>query len=470
MASPGYLCSASCGSSARCDAKICSTWPLVDGILSPTSQRDYPASPRRIRTKRRSVPDAVISPGTGVVRWRSAPTGKSQISPHSRNPISPHISPTMRVSPIAIGAGRAAVGFLRAGSHDRGKESSTPEGASSGCFSQYERVWTSGAIVDMPPASEVDMSYSVFGEKDIAAPTTPANGSERPCHARLRRRALTAFLNIKEETERCSCCNKAEYWVCFDIFCAMDRSQDGAVRRGDFVWALSAHGASLEFQRVVRRARLSAYFKSTAREISFEEFSQRIFPNASPTDIQKMQRWTCMRKAQKILTSETFMSQKEDMREVFTLLEEESGCGSVLLSDLVRAQIFTKAEILDIVPETQGPHISFEEFCDILCPSLARKYVSEGCRDSFLEDGSWYKEQLASKLEAIHQANVLDVALALSPKSSTIVHLCEDPQLLLYSAIASRSPKSQLCNTNQEQSSMSDVTTGPSTPSVVSAF
>jgi len=318
----------------------------------------------------------------------------------------------------------------------------------------------------LAPTSGIDLSSTSLDAKDITAPSMPASGSERPCHARLRRKALTAFLNIKEESERCSCCNKGEFWVVFDIFCAMDRCQDGAVRRGDFVWALSAHGASVEFQRVIRRARLSAYFKHTSREISFEEFSQRIFPNTSPSDAQKMQRWTCMRIAQRILRGGNFTAQKEAMWEVFMLLEEECGCGSVPLSDLVRAQMLSKAEILDIVPETQGPHISFEEFCELLCPSLVRKYASEDCGGTYLESiPTFCKESIASKLEAIHQASVLDGALARSPNSGAIAHLCEDPQLLLYTAIANRSPKSQSCGIDLVQSP-----SGPSAPSIVAAF
>lgn len=415
------------------------------------------------------MPDAVISPSTGAVRYRTDPEHSSRISPAGRTQPSPNTSPKLRASPIAIGAGRAAVGFLRGCSADVDKDRCNPENVSWSCLTGPDRAWVVGDGLDImsatPTAAELDLSSTVFSEKDITAPMVPASGSERPCHARLRRRALTAFLNIKEESERCSCCNKSEYWVCFDVFCAMDRSQDGAVRRGDFVWSLSAHGASVEFQRVIRRARLSAYFKSTAREISFDEFSQRIFPNASPNDIQKMQRWTCMRKAQKIVLSGAFSAKEEEMREVFSLLEEEDGVGIVALSDLVRAEILTKADILDCAPETQGPHISFDEFLQFLSPSLVRKYATEDCRSMFLESGpqAFYKESIANKLEAIHQASVLDGVLLKSPKS-------KDAQLLLYTAIANRSPKSQLCGTDSDQPLVPDLSTGPASLSFVSAF
>jgi hypothetical protein len=235
----------------------------------------------------------------------------------------------------------------------------------------------------------------------------------------------------------------------------------------------------VEFQRVIRRARLSAYFKSTAREISFDEFSQRIFPNASPNDIQKMQRWTCMRKAQQILSSGTFSAKETEMKEVFACLEEDSGCGSVALSDLVRAEILTKADILDCAPETQGPHISFGEFLQFFSPPLVRKYATEDCRSMFLESGPHvlYRESIANKLEAIHQANVLDGVLLKSPIHQANVldgmllksPRSKDPQLLLYSAIANRSPKSQPCAPESDQSLIPDLSTGAAALSFVSA-
>jgi Ca2+-binding EF-hand superfamily protein len=228
----------------------------------------------------------------------------------------------------------------------------------------------------------------------------------------------------------------------------MDRSQEGAIRRGDFVWALSALGASVEFQRVIRRARLSAYFKSTAREISFEEFSQRIFPNASPSDTQKMHRWICMRKAQRVLTSEDFIEQEDKLQEVFALLEEERGCGSLQLVDLIRAQLLSKAEILDIVPETQGPEINFEEFCRLMRPSLELKAGL-----SINEFKSFCKDGIHSKLEALHQENLISAVLARTPK-------CD--------ASAKRSPRTQLCGTDSDQSSMSESTMAPSGSSIVS--
>merc|ERR1719446_257240 len=139
-----------------------------------------------------------------------------------------------------------------------------------------QETWASGEGMDLVEMSEL----AAFDAKDVVAPAFPASGYQRPSRMLTRRRPSQVCRGI-EECERCSCCTKEEFWVIYDVF----------------VWALSAHGTSIEFQRVVRRSRLSAYFKSTARDICLQEFIFRIFPNASATDILKMHRWVDLRKA-----------------------------------------------------------------------------------------------------------------------------------------------------------------------------
>lgn len=38
-----------------------------------------------------------------------------------------------------------------------------------------------------------------------------------------------ASLSVKEESERCSCCTKDEFWTVYDVFHSMDRQQQGTV-------------------------------------------------------------------------------------------------------------------------------------------------------------------------------------------------------------------------------------------------
>lgn len=140
----------------------------------------------------------------------------------------------------------------------------------------------------------------------------------------------------------------------------MDRHQEESLRRVDFVWALGAHGASIEFQKVVRRSRLSAYFKSTARDICLQDFILRIFPNATAEDLVKMQRWVNLRKAWKVVTNPEFeelvasRSRKShnELKHVFALLEEDCS-GSVSVNQLVRAQILSRDEVLKMLPPMQ---------------------------------------------------------------------------------------------------------------------
>jgi hypothetical protein len=258
---------------------------------------------------------------------------------------------------------------------------------------------------------------TLLSEKDVVAPLSPAT-CPTPSRCRLRKRAMSAFLNVKEENERCTCCTKEDFWVCFDIFCAMDRRQAGAVRRGDFVWSLSAHGASVEFQRVVRRSRLSAYFKATAQEIGLEEYLHRIFPNVSEPDWQKMQRWVNLRKAHMVLSSATFGANDEELQAVFDLLSEDASSGTILLVDLLRAGIMSREEILAVIPESGGLNLSYQNFREIAWPVLVRKYASKETCCKYLGCGpttDWEESMIhplgASKLEEIRQVNALDEIL-----------------------------------------------------------
>jgi len=210
------------------------------------------------------------------------------------------------------------------------------------------------------------------------APASPATGSERPgLRARLRRKSLPCS-SPKQEIDRCSCCTRDEFWVVYDIFTCMDRRQEGSVRRGDFVWSLSAYGANVEFQRIVRKSRLSAYFKSTAREITLEEFVRRVFPNTTPTDVTKIQRWISLRRARNIVTSaEGFGASPEALKEVFALLDEE-GSGTVSTHELMRAQILTRAEAFAMLPQSGSSQMGIDDFIETVGPLLYFKYTQCG--------------------------------------------------------------------------------------------
>jgi Ca2+-binding EF-hand superfamily protein len=220
-------------------------------------------------------------------------------------------------------------------------------------------------------------------------------------------KALMSSLNLKEENERCSCCNKHEFWMCFDVFCDMDRYNGGVVTREDYIWSLKELGAVVGFQKVLRKGRLSAYFKSTTNAISLEELCERVFPNASPTDLQKMHRWANLRKAHRIFTRDDYKARDQETRQMFSLLDE-SESGTVALADLFRAALLSKTDIMDLIEYSHGPlktHMNYREFCDVLRPSGERRKWDY---EYFGPDARQFEGAVHKKLEAIRGASFLD--------------------------------------------------------------
>lgn len=177
-------------------------------------------------------------------------------------------------------------------------------------------------------------------------------------------RRTNSARGVGDDSERCSCCTKDDFWSFFDIFQAMDRRGTGAVQRADFGWALAELGAKLEFQRTAHKARISAYFTETARDLSSEEFIRRCFPSASPGDLSRMQRWAELRKARNRLASGNFEVSETSLREVYSLLEDDEH--NVSAADLMRARIVTREEVLMSMPgQRVASPLSFESFCEL---------------------------------------------------------------------------------------------------------
>jgi len=301
---------------------------------------------------------------------RSPASGYEKRTPRS---LHPSLSPALRAAALSVanGAGPRGAGFLK------------------GCMQDITPYWSSQSDVKkcsmiLPDGHGSELLEAVSpkheGDKDItiSAPASPPSGSERPSRLRLKRQTLhrrSSVVPLKEEHERCSCCTKEESWLIYDVFASMNRrKEEDSVSRVDFVWSLSAHGASVDFQRVVRRAGLSAYFKATARNITFEEFMHRIFPNATGMDVLKMQRWTCLRKARNVFTNSEFAASPEEFRQVFSLLEE--GCSGIISAyDLLRAQILCRVEVLAVLPATVEWDLSLDDFNENVVPVLFNKYV-----------------------------------------------------------------------------------------------
>jgi Ca2+-binding EF-hand superfamily protein len=319
---------------------------------------------------------------------------------------------------VANGAGISAAGFLKgclqmedstadrpswSGLHRCDKAVATDQKTENGavsCLDHCEKAWASDKDMVLAELSREDiMSSSKLSEiKDIVAPSFPASGKERPSGLRFKRKTQSLLsCHAKEEHDRCSCCTKEEFWILYDVFASMDRRGDGSVSRSDFLWALSAHGACIDFQKIIRRSQLSAYFKSTARDISLEEFAHRIFPNATAIDVLKMQRWMSWRKAKKMVTSDVFRGTREQLKQVFSFLEEDS-CGTISASDLWRSQILSRDEVLAMAPSAGDWNLSYESFLAVVARVLVDKYT-----DFFLEENGlledWWDSEIRPDLE-----------------------------------------------------------------------
>lgn len=159
-----------------------------------------------------------------------------------------------------------------------------------------------------------------------------------------------------------------------DAFLLMDRLDNGAVRRSDFMWALSAHGTSRIFQKIIRKTGCSAYFHSTAEDLTREEFTLLSFPSATASDLERMRRWAELGKARFLMERDDFRGIDSEMGRVFELLvaEEEDG---LALTELVRSQILTVEELREALPVHREFHpLSFAEFLEFLRPLICAKY------------------------------------------------------------------------------------------------
>lgn len=196
------------------------------------------------------------------------------------------------------------------------------------------------------------------------------------------------------QVERCSCCTKQEFWTFYDVFAAMDRRGVGAIQRSDFSWALSALGASLDFQKTCRRAALPSYFRDTAKDLSMEVFFGLLLPSATASDLEQMKHWKNLRQALKRLTCPGLRKPRsgkqekggvEELRDVFQLLCR-AGSSQLPAGVLLQAEILTLEELSRALPQSvRGTDLGFEEFSTHIQPVLLEKYGSAG-EDDFESD------------------------------------------------------------------------------------
>lgn len=357
---------------------------------------------------------------------------------------------------VANGGGHSAVGFLK------GLQETSPSWS---CLERCQQAMAaqSGGEDDLSSHDET-RSANLLSVKDAvvplapASPATPASGSQRGSYLRHKHKSLLISPIAKEECERCSCCAKEEYLIILDVFASMDRRGEESVRRGDFLWALSAHGASIEFQRIIRRSRLSAYFKSTAREISVEEFVRRIFPALTAPDLLKMQRWMSLRKAQKLVMNAGFDGSEPQVEQLFALLEEDSS-GVVNANEMVSSQILTRVEMMILLPPSGDLQLSSRQFNELVVPVLAEKYgfsasTQENGPDHFEEDlkDKFHVAQDSSRFLVVDAAEEQTEAIYLAVEASKPVPLPPGTVASLISRLKASSPSAQSCKSDVDVS------------------
>merc|ERR1719454_2853641 len=137
----------------------------------------------------------------------------------------------------------------------------------------------------------------------------------------------------------------------------MDLRSKDAVQRADFLWALRAFGAKVDFIRTIKAANLTAYFHDTAQDLYLEDFIRRVFPCLTPDDLMCMWRWISLRKAWHIVQNKMFRASKDDLHRLFGLLSSAGDDIQLQVSALRRANILTDTELQRIMQDLHSDEV-----------------------------------------------------------------------------------------------------------------
>lgn len=195
----------------------------------------------------------------------------------------------------------------------------------------------------------------------------------------------------KSEVERCGCCTIDEFWKMYDIFLLMDRRRVGAVSRADFYQAISDH-PTLEMRRMMNRAGLLERFRNSSAELLLQEFVRLIWPAAGDSDVEQVKQWARLREAATVLKEPTFSGQREDLRRIFNILDED-GSGNLSEAEILRSRILTKEEADTLLRNAAGTKqtMRFNEFCKWTQPHFAEKYKKEDVKSPAVREEEWKK-------------------------------------------------------------------------------
>lgn len=351
------------------------TVPLVPS--SPPGNQTFMAHRgRRLERRSKSTdckPTASFDRNLDATRLLSQIVVEKPISPTS--PTSPSLRPHFqRKRPTPCEVARAPPARARSQSSRRDSSCATPmagESRLSPVMQAAGRVMANGRpkpadlTLGCPEWISQDAPTTSANSSDSGTPTPPALGSLR------RKRSLRpGTISSNEESERCGCCTKEDFWSLFDTFQDMDRDQSGVIGRRDFVWALRTLGACVDFNKAANKAKLAAHFQKTARDLNLEGFIRRAFPTSSDADITRMMRWANLRRAHNMLLSDKFKATESELCQVYSFLLED-GNTMVPLREVIRAKILSREEANVALPSQWGcAPIDFEAFCGL----ILRKY------------------------------------------------------------------------------------------------
>jgi len=239
------------------------------------------------------------------------------------------------------------------------------------------------------------------------------------------------------DIERCNCCTIDDFWKIYDSFQLMDKRECGSVRRCDFYQASTEH-VTLEMRRTITRGDLHQRFRESAAEMTLAELLQRIWPTANDADRATMNHWAKLRDASSILSSSSFRGTRQDLKQIFDLLDADGG-KTLSISELTRARILTKAEAQKLLRDwykrfndsssnsgsDQGLGLTFNEFCMMTQKHLADKYAKHE------ENGTWQnycRSAFHASRTATNELHASKEAGFLSPDKSPKTPSSEKPK------------------------------------------
>jgi len=209
-------------------------------------------------------------------------------------------------------------------------------------------------------------------------------------------RGPRTLLSRREPSERVGRADRTLVWAACDTFWTFDRSRCGEITRDQYIAQL-AEAPTVIVLRMLRKSRLEARFRKSARPVRIEEFLRLIWPSATDKDFETINRWVQLREAWTVLNDRRFHGSDAELRKVWDLLARESTLaegmsGEIIAREFVRAQILSAEEIERLTRTAESStRVTQEVFRNSIIPHLKHLYVSSSAKaeedDRIMEGG-----------------------------------------------------------------------------------